>query len=105
MSYQYKGLCYNTPENLLAAMAADMSGAGVSSNGTPVSFYTRVEGNSLKTISSSGNITFITPELIECQLITLPQASVIIGSIALVWALAFGYRTLIVSLNADGGNS
>ena len=86
-------------------MAADMSGAGVSSNGTPVSFYTRVEGNSLKTISSSGNITVITPELIECQLITLPQASLIIGSIALIWAIAFGYRTLIVSLNADGGNS
>lgn len=104
MSYQYKALCYGTPESLLSAMAADMSGAGVSSDGAPVSFYTVVDGQSLKTFSSSGVTTTITPELIDCQLITLPQTIAICVAIVGVWSIAYGYRLMRSSLHSGGSD-
>ncbi len=102
MSYQYKALCYGTPESLLSAMAADMTGAGVSSDGAPVSYYTVVDGQSLKTITSSGITTTMTPELIECQLITLPQTLLICTAIVACWTIAYGYRLMRSSLHSGG---
>jgi hypothetical protein len=104
MSYQYKALCYGTPESLLSAMAADMSGAGVSSDGAPVSFYTVVDGVTLKTVTSTGFTTIMTPELVDCQLITLPQTIVICTAIISAWTLAYGYRLLRSSMHTGGGD-
>lgn len=104
MSYQYKSLCYSTPESLLLAMSADMSGAGVSSDGSPVSFYTSVDGQSLKTITSTGLVTTLTPELVPCQLITLPQTILICTSIVAIWSIAYGYRLIRASLHSGGND-
>lgn len=104
MSYQYKALCYGTPESLLSAMAADMSGAGVSPDGTPVSFYTVVDGQSLKTIASNGHNSTLTPEIVDCQLITLPQTVLICTAIIGCWTIAYGYRLLRTSLHSGGND-
>lgn len=105
MSYQYKSLCYGTPDSLLAAMAADMSGSGVTADGAPVSYYTVVEGSSLKTIASNGHVSVITPQPIDCQLITLPQMLLICSAIVMVWTIAYGYRLLSSFLHSSGGDS
>lgn len=99
MSYQYKGVCYSTPESTLAAMAADMSGVGTDQNGNPAPYFTRTEGSSLKTVSSTGSVIVSTPELITCQQITAYQASAICLSIGVIWAIAWGYRTLASNLH------
>lgn len=100
MSYQYKGVCYNTPESTLAAMAADMSGVGTDQNGNPAPYFTRVEGSTLKTVSSTGSVVVSTPELISCQQLNAYQASAICLAIGVVWAIAWAYRTLATSLHA-----
>lgn len=102
MSYQYKGVCYNTPESTLAAMAADMSGVGTDQNGNPTPFFTQVEGQSLKTISSTGAVVVSTPQLIGCQQIGIYQAASICIAIGVAWSIAWGYRTIGTALNSGG---
>lgn len=102
MSFQYKGVCYNTPESTLAAMAADMSGVGTDQNGNPTPYFTQVEGSSLKTISSTGTVVVSTPQLVNCQMITAYQAGAICIAIGAVWAIAWAYRTLASSIHVGG---
>lgn len=99
MSFHYKGVCYPSPESTLAAMAADMTGVA-NGNGGPVSYSTVVDGPSLKTITSAGFQTVITPQLQPCQLIDVPQAILINLAIGAVWAVAYGYKMMTKAVDA-----
>lgn len=102
MAYQYKGVCYGDPSSLLTAMASDMSGVSISTNGSPVYYQTSVQADQLVTTSTTGFSVTVTPELHPCQLVTLEDAAVYNGYVILLWATAFAYVALARSVNSGG---
>ncbi len=102
MAYQYKGVCYGDPASLLTAMASDMSGVSIGENGQPIYYQTAVQGDQLVTSSTAGISVTVTPELHDCQLVTLQDAAVLNGAVILMWATAFVYVAL--GRSASAGN-
>lgn len=102
MAYQYKGVCYGDPTSLLTAMASDMSGVSITSDGHPVYYQTAVQGQQLVTTSTTGTAITVTPEFHECQLVTIKDAAIYNGYVILLWATAFVY--VAMSRAANTGN-
>lgn len=102
MAYQYKGVCYGDPTSLLTAMASDMSGVSISTDGNPVYYQTSVQGEQLVTSSTTGFSVTVTPQLHPCQLVTMEDAAVYNGLVILVWATAFAYVALSRAINTGG---
>lgn len=102
MAYQYKGVCYGDPTSLLTAMASDMSGVSISTNGSPVYYQTAVKGDQLVTTSTTGFEVTVTPQLHPCQLVTIEDAAIYNGLVVLVWATAFAYVALSRAVNSGG---
>ncbi|MGY4025871.1 hypothetical protein ACW5WQ_07940 [Aeromonas rivuli] len=100
MTYQYKGVCYGDPDSLLAAMASDMSGVSIGENGQPVYYQTAVQGEQLITSSTAGFSVTVTPQLYECQLVTIQDAAIYNGGVILMWVTAFVYVALARSASA-----
>ena len=105
MSYQVNDECFASPESALSVLASRMYGAGIDSAGNPVSYYTVVDGSSLKTITSTGAYTLVTPSLQSCQLLDWPQASAISLTVGMIWACAFGYAILRRQLHSAGDDT
>lgn len=100
MAYQYKGVCYGDPASLLTAMASDMSGVSIGQNGQPIYYQTTVHGEQLTTSSTAGFTVTVTPQLYECQLVTMQDAAVLNGGVILLWVTAFAYVAMARSANA-----
>lgn len=102
MAYQYKGVCYGDPTSLLTAMASDMSGVSIGENGQPIFYQTTVMGDQLVTSSTAGFSVTVTPQLYDCQLVTMQDAAVLNGGVILLWVTAFAY--VAMSRSASMGN-
>ncbi|WP_324042669.1 hypothetical protein [Aeromonas caviae] len=100
MAYQYKGVCYGDPDSLLTAMASDMSGVSIGENGQPIYYQTAVQGDQLVTSSTSGISVTVTPQVHECQLVTLEDAAILNVGVILMWVTAFVYVALARSSSA-----
>ncbi|WP_429154070.1 hypothetical protein [Aeromonas media] len=99
MAYQYKGVCYGDPTSLLTAMASDMSGVTIGENGQPVYYQTAVQGDQLVTSSTSGFSVTVTPQLYDCQLVTIQDAAILNGGVILLWVTAFVYVAMARAAN------
>jgi len=100
MAYQVGSQCFDSAVSALQAMAASMFGTGTL-NGSPFSFYTVVDGANLVTISSNGAQTILTPQLIDCQLIGVSDASLLSFAVFAVLAIAFKFKAIVSTLHAD----
>lgn len=103
MAYQHKGVCYETPESLLQAIAAESQGVSFF-EGRPVSYTSVVSNGAIVTTSSDGHSVTYAPNLIECQLIGLTEAGALSGLVVLAWIAAWAVVTLRHGVDY-GGNS
>lgn len=93
MAYQHKGVCYETPDSLLQAIAADSQGVTIV-DGHPVTYTSVVSGGSVVTTSSLGHSSTYSPTLIDCQLVGMADASMLSGLVVLAWAATYCVVTL-----------
>lgn len=101
MSYQVGTQCFSSSDSALQFMAASMSGGSVGSDGTPISFYSYVDGASIVTVSSLGYSSSITPVLPDCQLIDISDAAIYSWSVFAVLAVVWKFRALITALHIN----
>lgn len=101
MAYHYKGVCYETPDSFLTAMAADAQGVEFV-DGRPVSYISSVSGGSITVTSSDGNSITYTPTLTECQLVGMADAATLSGLVILVWAVTFAIVVLRNGVDMEG---
>ncbi|MOA59156.1 hypothetical protein D3C78_1837040 [compost metagenome] len=75
-------------------MASDMSGVSINSDGQPVYYQTTIQGDQLVTSSTTGFSVTVTPQMYDCQLVTIQDAAIMNAGVILLWATAFVYISL-----------
>lgn len=93
MAFQYNGACYETPESLLQAIAANSQGVSIH-DGIPIAYSSTVTGSTITTTTTQGTSVTFTPVQIECQLYDLADAAIFSGFVALAWAASWAIVTL-----------
>lgn len=101
MGYQVGSMCYDSSSSALQAMAASMFGSGVSSDGTPLSYYSVAGDTDVVTYTSLGTASKITPVLVPCQLIEPSTTSALCFAVLGLWAIAFKFRAGTKALQMD----
>lgn len=101
MSYQVGSQCLSTADSALQVMAASMFGSSVSSDGSPFSFSSFVDGSSIVTVNSFGASISITPLLPDCQLITAGDSVVYSWAVFAVFAVVWKFRALVSALHIN----
>lgn len=101
MGYQVGSQCFDSAGSALQAMAASMFGTGVSSDGTPLTYYSVAGDTDIVTYTSIGTAARITPTLIECQLIDPSTTAALCFAVLGLWAIAYKFRAANKALQID----
>jgi hypothetical protein len=91
MAFQVGSLCYQTNADALSAMASQMFGNAVTTDGV-YSYFSYVSGESIITRTSLNTEISITPTLQPCGLVDAAQAYAYSSAVMLVLLIAWKFK-------------